>query len=51
MAANPNDRTTKEVLEMVINDLDENNYNKDTVGGWNLELYIKPSVRVLKHFY
>ena len=51
MVANPNDSKTNKVLEMVINDLDENNYNKYTVGGWNFELYIKPSVLVLKHFY
>jgi len=51
MVANPNDRKTNKVLEMVINDLDENNHNKYTVGGWNLDLYIKPSVLVLKHFY
>ena len=51
MVANPNDSKTNKVLEMVINDLDENNYNKYTVGGWNFELYIKPSVLVLEHFY
>ena len=42
MVANPNNSKTNKVLEMVINDLDENNYNKYTVGGWNFELYIKP---------
>ena len=51
MVANPNNSKTNKVLEMVINDLDENNYNKYTVGGWNFELYIKPSVLVLEHFY